>query len=399
MNRSLTAVFAALESSLVVAIGIGIPLAPLTVLWATQYGFQVDWAVFWRASVDTWLIGHGVDLAFTLPKSIASALGLENADASFSVTLAALGFALLTFLLGIRAGRRVSETRFRAFGEVVAVAVFGALAFVLQLTANTAAAHADPFLAVVQPTVVFGLGVALGSILTRRAAGDDNGSSIADWVADWRPATRASVGAALRVAASAVAMTVLAAAILLAVLIAAGYARIVTLYENLHTELLGGITLTLAQLALLPDLVIWGVSWLVGPGFALGTGSSVSPLSTSVGPLPAVPVLGALPDGAFSWGFLGLIVPVVAGFLGGAFSRLEGASTVRRVATGVGAGVVAGVLIGLLAWFAAGSAGPGRLVDLGPDPVLVGALAALEIGIGAAIGLAVAGRGRREAEH
>jgi hypothetical protein len=207
------------------------------------------------------------------------------------------------------------------------------------------------------------------------------------------------VGAALRVAASAVAMTVLAAAILLAVLIAAGYARIVTLYENLHTELLGGITLTLAQLALLPDLVIWGVSWLVGPGFALGTGSSVSPLSTSVGPLPAVPVLGALPDGAFSWGFLGLIVPVVAGFLGGAFSRLEGASTVRRVATGVGAGVVAGVLIGLLAWFAAGSAGPGRLVDLGPDPVLVGALAALEIGIGAAIGLAVAGRGRREAEH
>ena len=53
MNRSLTALFAAFEATLVVAIGIGISLAPLTVLWGVQYGFSSDWLVFWRAAVDT----------------------------------------------------------------------------------------------------------------------------------------------------------------------------------------------------------------------------------------------------------------------------------------------------------------------------------------------------------
>ena len=41
MNRPLTALFAALEALLVVGIGIGIPLVPLTILWAAQYGLQI----------------------------------------------------------------------------------------------------------------------------------------------------------------------------------------------------------------------------------------------------------------------------------------------------------------------------------------------------------------------
>src|SRR3954470_7678527 len=121
MNRSLTALFAALEAVLVVGVGVGIPLVPLTVLWAVQYGFAVDWTVFWRAPADTWLVGHGVDLQVTLDSVLATSIGAP-AETAFPLTIAPLGFALLTLLLALRAGRRVGETRHRTLGAIASLA-------------------------------------------------------------------------------------------------------------------------------------------------------------------------------------------------------------------------------------------------------------------------------------
>ncbi|HJX87925.1 MAG TPA: DUF6350 family protein, partial [Gemmatimonadales bacterium] len=167
------------------------------------------------------------------------------------------------------------------------------------------------------------------------------------------------------------------------------YADIIALYEGVHAGVLGGVALTLGQLAILPNLVIWAAAWLVGPGFAIGAGSAVSPLGTSLGPLPAVPVLGALPTGDLGYGFLGLLVPVLAGFLAAVVIRSghalpDGAS--RPLLIGAGMGIVGGVLLGLLAWSSAGAAGPGRLGVVGPDPWAVGCFAALEIGLAAIAG-------------
>jgi len=152
----------------------------------------------------------------------------------------------------------------------------------------------------------------------------------------------------------------------------------------------------------LPNVVIWAASWLIGPGFALGTGSMVSPLATAVGPLPAVPVLGALPQGDLPFAFVGLLVPVIAGFLAGALvgSRVTArfatsSRTLLVVVTGASTGLVAGILLGLLAWASAGGVGPGRLAQVGPDPLLVGGFAALEIGVAAILGMASTVRGSR----
>ena len=72
MNRPTTALFAALEALLVAAIGIGIPLVPLTVLWATQYDLQIDWAVFFNRSRDNdHQITHRAD-GRQFPKSVAA---------------------------------------------------------------------------------------------------------------------------------------------------------------------------------------------------------------------------------------------------------------------------------------------------------------------------------------
>ena len=218
--------------------------------------------------------------------------------------------------------------------------------------------------------------------------------------------TRAIGSAALRAGAAAAALILVLSAVALTALLVFGYADIIRLYEALHTEVVGGVAVTALQLALLPDLVVWTASWFIGPGFAIGTGSQVSPLGTSLGPLPALPIFGALPTGESSLAFAGLLVPVVAGFFAGAAVRpalaraLDGVRLPAVLLVGLGGGVAGAVLLGLLAWASAGSAGPGRLADVGPSPVAVAVVALLELAPAIAIGLAsgavIPRRGRRD---
>lgn len=394
MNRQLTALFAAFEALLVVAIGVAIPLVPLTLLWGIQYGLAIDWAVFWRASVDIWLLGHGVDITFVLDPTMAQQLGFADSAAPFTLTIAVLGFALLTLLLGVRAGRRVAETRYRVLGELVSLLTFALASFLVTFSSLDPAAHPSLWQGTVLPTLVFALGMAIGVRGTRNEL-DDSGSSVRDWIADWPPRVHALVFGALRGGATAAALVLTLAALLTAATILFSYTRIITLYESLHAGALGGVAITLGELAFLPNLVIWTAGWLIGPGFAIGTGSAVSPLGTQLGPVPAIPLLGALPQGDLAFGFVGLLVPVVAGFLVGAVFgpglRRQLSGPLLAVAGGA-TGVVGGVILGLLAWFSAGAAGPGRLLTVGPNPWAVGGWGALEIGIAAVIGIVVARR-------
>jgi hypothetical protein len=407
MNRPLTTLFAALEALLVVGIGIGIPLVPLTILWAFQYGLQIDWIVFWRSAADIWLLGSGVDVTMTLNPVIASSLGFPGAGTPFILTIAPLGFGLLTILLAARAGRRIGEIPHNSLGVLASIATFGVLSLGVTLSTLTASARPSLWQGALLPTLVFalglGIGVSLGGQRSVAARGSAPVRSLLDRLSDGRPRARAVATAALTGGAAAASTVIAVSALLVAVLLLLSYARIISLYESVHAAVLGGIAITVGQLAFLPNLVIWAASWLVGPGFAIGTGSAVSPLGTSLGPIPAVPILGALPSGELAWGFLGLLVPILAGFLAAViirprlFAKFD-ARPHPGVAIGAGVliGVVGGVALGLLAWTSAGSAGPGRLVDVGPSPLLVGAFAALEIGLAAVIGLFVGRPARRD---
>jgi hypothetical protein len=401
MNRRLTLLFSAFEALLVVAIGVAIPLVPLTIVWAAQFGFAPDWAIFWRAAADIWLIGHGVDTTFTLDPTTVAALGVAGAGVPVKISIALLGFALLTLLLGVRAGVRVAETGHRALGEFTALIVFALASGIVTVTALNAAARPSLWQGVLLPTVVFGVGLFLGVLREGRERGPDAaGSSLRDWIDDWRPQVRAAVGGALRAGAAAVAITTLVSAVAVAVLIAVNYAHIIRLYEALHTEVVGGVALTAGELAFLPNLVIWAASWFVGPGFAIGAGSHVSPLGTALGPVPTIPLLGALPTGELPFGFAGLLVPVVAGFLAGAAVRpilvraLDSVGAPHLsglVVTALGGGAFGGLLLGLLAAVSGGAAGPGRFAQVGPDALAVGLAAALEFAVAIGVGLAASG--------
>ncbi|MGB3909183.1 MAG: DUF6350 family protein [Pseudolysinimonas sp.] len=395
MTRRLTMLFAGLESLLVLAIGVAIPLAPLTIVWGVHFGFAPEWTVFWRAAVDVWLLGHGVDVTFTLDPLLAEALGMPAAADPVKVTIALLGFALLTLLLGARAGGRIAEAGHRVLGGVTAIVVFGAASLGVTATVLHAAARPSLWQGLILPATVFGAGVVIGVLRSRRAGDRD---ALGRWLDDRSPELRAAAGAALRAGIGAVAITAAVAALLVALLFVLRFPDMIGLYEALHTEVVGGIALTAGQLAILPNLVLWAVAWLVGPGFAIGVGSHVSPVGTALGPIPALPVFGALPTGDSAFGFAGILVPVVAGFLAGVAVRPGLARALGYLApltvlgAAVGGGIVGGALIGFLAAASGGAAGPGRLVEVGPDPVAVGLVAALEFAVAIGIGLAAASR-------
>lgn len=404
MNRPLTVVFAALEALLVAGIGIGITLVPLSVMWAFQYGLQVDWIVFWRAAADIWMLGHGVDVRLTLDPLTATSVGFPDASTPFVLTIAPLGFALLTLLLAYRAGRRIAETPHFIIGWLAALATFGLLALTVVLTSLHEFARPSIWQGALLPTLVFALGLALGAgIAIRRlsalqragtARTDATVDAITSRLAEVPGETAAFIRASVIGGTGAVASIVAGAAVAVAALLLVNYAEVIALYESGHVGVLGGVALTIAQLAFLPNLVVWATSWFIGPGFAIGAGSSIGPLGTSLGPIPAVPFLGALPTGDWAWGFLGLLVPVLAGFFAGLLVRRGLASGLRAPLTigrlfsaGLCIGLVAGILLGLLAWFSAGAAGPGRLVEVGPSPWLVALFATIEVGGAAALGL------------
>ena len=392
MNRTTTALLAALEAVLVVAIGVGIALVPLTVLWATQFGLAIDWVVFWRAAVDVWLLGNGVDLTVQLDPAVVTTLGLPGSEAPFTLTIALLGYGLLAVLLGRRTGARAAETPYRWVGAGAAIACYGLLATVLSLTAGMDAVRPSLPQGILLPTAVYAAGVLSGVL-----SGAFRGQAAGALVRRYRtlPAVARGIAAtALRGGTAAAAAIVAVSAVAVFVLILSNYATVIGLYETVQSGLTGGIVLTLLELALIPNLVVWAAAWLVGPGIAVGVGTSVSPVGTALGSVPGLPILGVLPQGTLAFGFLGLLVPVLIGFLAAAVTRQRQARTdtapptvPQQVVTGLATGIVAGILLGLLAWWSGGAMGPGRLVEVGPDPLLVGLLTAVEVGVAAGAGL------------
>jgi hypothetical protein len=409
MNRPLTAVFAALDAVIVVAIGVGIPLIPLTLLWAAQFNLSVDWLIFWRGSADLWLLGNGVDMLFTIDPSLALQLGVDGAGLPFEVGIALLGLAVVTVLLGCRSGRRLAATAYPVTGAVAGLVTVAALGLLISIGARTGAALPSVGQSIVYPAFVYAIGLAIGYAWTARRVEPVEfgpGSGIRrSWDAllgRLGDGDRGLIGLALRGGAIAASGIVAFAGIAMGIILVVSFSSVIALYESLQSGLLGGVSLTLAQLAVLPNLVIWTACWFVGPGFALGTGSAVSPLGTQLGLVPSLPILGALPHGTVAIGFAGLLVPIIIGFLTAAILRPgylvhvqgRGSRAVRLVATAVGIGVVGATLLALLALWSGGAAGPGRLAEVGPDAGWVWVWAAVELTASSLLGL-VAGASRR----
>jgi hypothetical protein len=324
-----------------------------------------------RTASVLWLVGHHV------------AVQVKGAG---RIGMLPLGLVLLPGALLWRAGRSVVRGKDvtgprQVTSAALAVAVpYGAIAGFLAVGSRSALATAS------LPQALFA-GFAVAFVAAWFGA--------ARAVTSWRKlgALMSSRSKSILVGAAG-SLTVLGAAGMLttAVTLANHERQFTAVYTLLGPGLVGTGLLLLAQIAYLPNAVVWAIAYMLGPGFAVGAGTVVAPTGSVLGPVPAFPLLAALPTGSHGSGPGVLVaamvaIPYLAGAIGGLLVvRLVPQVTIDGAAIrGFCGGALCGIVLGVLAAFAGGPLGDGRLSAVGPSAWQVAAVGTLEIGIAAAV--------------
>ena len=395
MNKRQTFFIAALEAAILVAVSLGLILVPLTLVWFLENNPEVDWLVTFRASADFWLLSHGVGLV--IPEG--EILGILVP--AFVVTLVPLGLTIWLARSFYNAGKRFIAARSLWPGWLGGALVYGAAALGISTASYDAAIYPIAWQGVFFPTILFVVFQVLGSlfgqpdeifegdILDQAPERDRVREALNAFRLALHWSVRSIIGPAFRAGTAVTVMLLMVSAFTIAVLIAISWIDITRLYESVQVSILGAVVLTLGQLALIPNLVIYGAAWLTGVGFSIGAGSLISPLGSQVGPLPAIPVLGALPVGQLEFGMVSIAVVLLAAFIATLAIR-KSADEIRfefatawsaAISLGLSIAFVAAAQMGLLAFIASGSAGPGRLSEVGVSPWLVAIVVFVEVGV------------------
>lgn len=340
-----------------------------------------------RAGAAVWLVAH---------KASATV-----ADARISI--APLGLTLFLAWCLYRGGRftaRVSgadTTKDLATASGVLAVAYGLGALVIALLTSDGAVKVSPATAFFGAAMLAAIAGTAGVLVESGAAAD-----IAD-------ATPQGLRDVIPAAAAAVLSIVAVASLLYAVLLAVHFSRVTSMLELLDAGAVGSVVLFAICLMLLPNMILYAVAFIAGPGFQLGVGTTIAPTGVDVGNLPALPLLAAVPaDGATPTYLLVLtaLVPLGAGVLAGFVVARRGLAAEDSDALGWDAfalrggiaALLAGIVLMVLMVLSGGAAGPGRMAAVGvPGAVPAAGVLVAAMAIGASITAAVIAA-RRPAE-
>ncbi len=168
---------------------------------------------------------------------------------------------------------------------------------------------------------------------------------------------------------------VLALSVLLSVLaVATQWEQI----RQIHALLLAdstfaNILVVFAQVCYLPSVLAWSLAWILGPGVYVGVDALHSPASAPTLPIPAIPLLGALPTSTPD--YWTILAPIAIGIAVGAWwGKKHTRVTLREQCYVAASGIGVLALVGFV-WFASSIfvLGDTRLTHVGPSlfPVLL----------------------------
>lgn len=373
--------------------------AAMSAVWATKGFGDMEFSSVAAMSAHLWLLIHGV------PLDLAAAFGASAG----TMTLVPLGLSILPLLLCYRSGRRLARASYE--GEFLIPVLSGSVTYALISLAmyGWASPHPQPLQALNAALVPLGIvvaGLMWGGYREARSLSRMVGVDTAEQISQMSQYSRwagSYVWAVVRAAVVAAVAFVGLGALLLALGILGGWSQVVATYQELHAGAVGDAAVTLLQLGFLPNLVIYAMAWSTGAGFAFGAGTSIGLTSSTVGSLPMLPLLGAVPNSLGGVGLLGLLVPVVAGAVAGWWFLREGEDhldewvalkvpfrPLSALLSSLALGVLTGVLTSLatlwLGWISYGSLGVGRFTEVGAEPLSFAAHTALWVGLGVALG-------------
>lgn len=412
MNRRLTLAIGAVQALITVVTGLGALAVPLSVLWLFENDAQTHYVVAFRTAADLWLLAQGVSL------NVAAGTFLGAKVSAFAISLIPLGYSIFLGWLAWRVGRRFSGAPEMWPTWLGSIATYGLLNFLIVRSVDFKLVGPNQVMGLIFPVLFFAVFMMAGSIIgePRAVYGVARGVQAAErasireffsrsfsalpWVIRvvWSPALRAGtafVAALLALSSAAIAL-----------LVAFNWIGVVTFYESVHASFLGGFAITTAQIALLPNFVVYGASWITGVGFSIGAGSLISPLGSAAGPLPVIPIFAILPQGTLSFGMIAVVVPLVLAFLATLAIkkhaddvRFEFASPIASaLALGLSIALVSASEMALLAFLASGGFGPERFASNGVNPLILFAVVFVEVAIVSVLASFFAARPNR-ADH
>jgi Family of unknown function (DUF6350) len=287
---------------------------------------------------------------------------------------------------GVRAVVHARELT--AAGAVARVAGAAALAALAVLLAVAAAADGPG------ARIGWGRTAAGAVVLTAVSCGwgalreSGGGQAVLDrWPAVLRPVPRAVLVGLLT--ALALCLTVVAVAVASD---AAGYAA---LSGSLGGAAAGALGLLGLEVLLLPNAAAAVLGLAAGPGFAVGSATLVSVHGVTLGAVPALPLLAALPDtqAVPLIAFASQAVPALAGLVAGATvgRRLgpEDGGSLLAALSGLVSGVGLGAAAAALTAVGGGSLGTGALAHVGAPALATGVAVAAQSAVAAALAAAV----------
>lgn len=318
-----------------------------------------------RVGADGWLMGHGSRL-------VVSGRPLGIVPLGITMMLALVCFR--TARWATRGSVPVTDDRTLAGGVVTFAGSYLVIGVLTAVIATQSGATAS------LPRTV--LGTLLVSALAGGAGLATETGRLDAWL-DRTPAWAREVAAG---ALAAMLALVAASAALVGVALLVHFNEAATVLSKLGLSTGDAIAYVAVTGLLAPNTVLFGSAYLLGPGFAIGTGTTVSPTAVSLGVVPAYPVLAALPGEGPTAGWLVVLmaVPAVAAGIGVALSRrgAEPASYDIAALRGAGSGFAAGVLTTLAIALSGGPMGTGRMADIGAPiaEVLVFATGIMSVG-------------------
>ncbi|PPG30812.1 hypothetical protein C5E10_11820 [Pseudoclavibacter sp. RFBG4] len=387
MPRPITYLYSAVDALVAAAVGLGVPLIAVVAVQLATTGFGSDFAAGFEYAAAIWALSLGGFVGAVLDPS-SGLLPAGSEAVTFTLRVMPLGLTLITVWLAHVTGVRVRAASDLIWpGLLLTGAVFGAAAAGVSLAASGRGLDIGVWQTAIVGTVVF-LGAAFVGARGWQVA------PFGSVLSNLEERTRASVSQGLRAAGLMVTGILGAGAVLLLIAVLLGLASILALFQSLPLDVTSAIVVGLSQLVIAVNGIVWSAAWMLGSGFAIGTGSQVTPVETLVGPMPVLPLLGAIPASPPVLAVSIIAVPVLVGLAAMVGVRMHApAGAARgvwaRVSVAVAAAALAAIAIGVLALAAGGSAGPGRLAEIGPFPLLTGASAFGTLVLGALVGALV----------
>lgn len=165
-----------------------------------------------------------------------------------------------------------------------------------------------------------------------------------------------------------------------------GWSDILSINSYYILQWHSNVFMWLFQICYVPTLIVWSLAYMVGAGFAVGTGTSFSALGAESAPLPAVPILGALPQPGSGTPWIIAIVVLVVFLLGMRQSAAFPDMKEALITGAIHVGFVA-IIASILGALAQGSIGPERLAITGPEAPPMAGLGALVLGLPMYLGM------------